>query len=51
MKDPMPEGPAEGMVIDEHTLEMMKDAYYGYRNWDLATGNPTQGKLKELDLL
>jgi len=51
MKDPMPEGPAEGMVIDEETLEKMKDAYYGYRNWDIATGNPTQNKLEELNLL
>jgi len=50
MKDPMPGGPAEGMVIDEPTLEEMKDAYYRFRNWDLTTGNPTQSKLEELGL-
>ena len=51
MKDPMPDGPAEGMVIDEQTLERMKDAYYGFRNWDVSTGNPTPSKLEELGLL
>jgi len=50
MKDPLPEGPAEGMVIDTDTLEMMKDAYYEYRGWDNATGNPTREKLSQLDL-
>ena len=50
MKDPLPAGPAEGMVIDEETLEMMKDAYYEYRNWDKATGNPSDSKLEELGL-
>jgi aldehyde:ferredoxin oxidoreductase len=38
------------MVIDEPTLEEMKDAYYRFRNWDLTTGNPTQSKLEELGL-
>jgi aldehyde:ferredoxin oxidoreductase len=51
MKDPLPEGPAKGMVIDEETLEMMKDAYYEFRGWDKATGNPGSEKLKELGLV
>jgi len=51
MKDPLPEGPAKDMVIDEKTLEMMKDAYYEFRGWDLATGNPGKEKLMDLGLL
>lgn len=50
MKEPLPEGPAEGMVLDAETLEMLKDAYYNYRGWDLATGIPSPDKLKELGL-
>ena len=50
MKDPLPDGPAEGMVIDEPTLEIMKDAYYEFRGWDKATGNPSDSKLVELGL-
>jgi aldehyde:ferredoxin oxidoreductase len=50
MTDPLPEGPAQGMCIDQGTLEMMKDAYYHFRGWDLATGIPTPEKLRELGM-
>jgi aldehyde:ferredoxin oxidoreductase len=50
MQDPIPEGPAEGMLIDLATLETLKDAYYEMRGWDAATGKPTPAKLKELNL-
>ncbi|HSR34094.1 MAG TPA: aldehyde ferredoxin oxidoreductase family protein, partial [Anaerolineae bacterium] len=50
MSEPLPEGPAKGMVIDQSTLEMMKDAYYELRGWDLATGIPTPEKLRQLGL-
>ena len=50
MAQPIPEGPAKGMVNDQKMLELMKDAYYDFRGWDLATGIPTQEKLRELDL-
>jgi aldehyde:ferredoxin oxidoreductase len=50
MEDPLPEGPAQGMVIDKDTLEMMKDAYYELRGWDKKTGIPAPGKLRELEL-
>jgi aldehyde:ferredoxin oxidoreductase len=50
MEDPLPEGPAAGMVIDKDTLEMLKDAYYEMRGWDMETGKPTPEKLTELDL-
>jgi aldehyde:ferredoxin oxidoreductase len=50
MEEPLPDGPAAGMVIERHTLEAMKDAYYGFRGWDQATGIPTPQKLRELGL-
>ncbi|MCL7454616.1 MAG: aldehyde ferredoxin oxidoreductase family protein [Anaerolineae bacterium] len=50
MSDPLPDGPAAGMVIDRETLEMMKDAYYEFRGWDKASGIPLPGKLRELGL-
>jgi len=50
MAQPLPGGPAEGMVNDREMLELMKDAYYDFRGWDPATGIPTQEKLRELDL-
>jgi aldehyde:ferredoxin oxidoreductase len=50
MKEPLPDGPAEGMVIDMDTLEMLKDAYYTLRGWNLNDGIPSPAKLKELGL-
>jgi aldehyde:ferredoxin oxidoreductase len=50
LEDPLPEGPAKGMVIDKQTLERMKDAYYEFRGWDKASGIPAPEKLRELEL-
>lgn len=50
MEDPLPDGPAEGMVNDRETMALMKDAYYERRGWDRATGIPTPEKLRELGL-
>jgi aldehyde:ferredoxin oxidoreductase len=50
MKDPLPGGAAEGMVVDKADLEKMKDAYYDFRGWDKATGKPSPEKLTELGL-
>ena len=50
MEDPLPDGPAKGMVIDKKTLEMLKDSYYEIRGWDQETGKPTLEKLKDLEL-
>lgn len=50
LEEPLPEGPAKGMVIEPDTLEMMKDAYYEFRGWDKETGKPTPEKLRELGL-
>ncbi len=45
--EPIPEGPSAGMVI---RLEEMLDEYYRSRGWDVQTGRPTPGKLRELGL-
>jgi aldehyde:ferredoxin oxidoreductase len=50
MSEPLPDGPAKGMVNDREMLDLMKDAYYDFRGWDLETGIPTKEKLSELDL-
>lgn len=50
MKEPLPDGPAEGMTVDTETLEMLKDAYYRYRGWNLENGVPSIAKLEELGL-
>jgi aldehyde:ferredoxin oxidoreductase len=50
MEDPLPAGPAQGMVIDRDTLERLKDAYYDLRGWDKKTGIPTIETLKALGL-
>jgi len=48
LEDPMPEGPAQGLVVEK--LDEMLDAYYEFRGWDKKTGKPTPEKLKELGL-
>ena len=50
MEEPLPQGPAQGMVMDRETLELMKAAYYQFRGWDKSTGVPTTEKLVELEL-
>lgn len=50
MEDPLPGGPAAGMVLDRATLEMMKDAYYARRGWEAASGLPTPARLAALGL-
>jgi aldehyde:ferredoxin oxidoreductase len=50
MEDPLPDGPAKGMLLDKDVLETLKDAYYEIRGWDKETGKPTLEKLKELEL-
>ncbi len=46
LREPMPEGPAKGMVVH---LEEMLEEYYRFRGWD-AKGRPTPEKLRELGL-
>ena len=47
LKEPLPDGPAKGQVVD---LEPMIDRYYEVRGWDKVTGIPTRDKLLELEL-
>ena len=47
MKEPYPDGPAKGSVID---VEPMIDDYYDFRGWDKITGYQSKDKLILLDL-
>ena len=49
-EEPLPEGPAKGMVLSREKLDEYLDAYYDFRGWDKATGKPTPEKLRELGL-
>ncbi len=46
LKEPLPEGPCEGMVVN---LDEMLDDYYKLCGWD-KQGKPTEAKLKKLGL-
>jgi aldehyde:ferredoxin oxidoreductase len=46
LKEPMPDGPAKGKVVE---LDRMLPEYYKLRGWD-ENGVPTQEKLEELGL-
>ena len=46
-EEPSPSGNAKGQVIH---LGPMLDEYFALRGWDLATGWPTEAKLRELGL-
>jgi aldehyde:ferredoxin oxidoreductase len=50
MTDPLPEGPAQGMRVEQEALEAMKDAYYALRGWDLTSGAPTTQTLAALGM-
>jgi len=45
LKEPMPEGPAKGQVVE---LDKMKEEYYRLRGW--VNGLPTPEKLRELEV-
>ena len=49
-KDPLPEGPAKGMVMDAEKVERMLDDYYEARGWNRKDGIPTPEKMAELGL-
>ncbi|MCD6497825.1 MAG: aldehyde ferredoxin oxidoreductase family protein [Deltaproteobacteria bacterium] len=48
--EPLPDGPSQGRHVDEREFPRMLDDYYGIMGWDLESGNPTPGKLRELGL-
>lgn len=41
----------KGLVVERDRFEKMKDEFYVLRGWDVATGLPTETKLKALDLV
>jgi aldehyde:ferredoxin oxidoreductase len=47
LKEPMPDGPAKGMVVD---LKPMLDEYYRARGWDIRTGLQKRSTLKKFGL-
>lgn len=49
MKEPLPEGPAKGHVLDHEKYNRMLDEYYAVRGWD-DQGRPTRWKLAQLGL-
>ena len=49
-EEPLPEGPAKGMVLSRESIERFLDEYYELRGWDKKTGLPTAVKLDSLGL-
>jgi aldehyde:ferredoxin oxidoreductase len=47
LKEPMPEGPVKGQVVE---LDPMIDRYYEIRGWDKKTGVPRETTLRDLGL-
>lgn len=47
LKEPAPDGPAKGHVVE---LDHMLDEYYSHRGWNKETGLPPDEKLRELGL-
>lgn len=47
---PMPEGASKGHAITRREFNQALDEYYQLRGWNSRTGQPTRGKLEELDL-
>jgi len=49
-KEPIPDGPQKGKVLDKAKFEKMKDEYYALRGWDAETSWPTSETYKRLGL-
>jgi len=49
-KEPIPDGPHKGKVLDKAKFEKMKDEYYALRGWDAETSWPTRETYKRLGL-
>ena len=43
-------GPSTGQVVDRKAFEKMLDEYYEIVGWDVATGVPTEKRLRELNI-
>jgi hypothetical protein len=49
-KEPMPDGPEKGAVLNREKIDTLLDEYYVLRGWDKITGIPTREKLSALGL-
>ncbi|HEX3031632.1 MAG TPA: aldehyde ferredoxin oxidoreductase C-terminal domain-containing protein [Bacillota bacterium] len=49
-QEPLPEGPAQGRVLDGEQVEQALDEYFAARGWDSVTTAPTPAKLRLLGL-
>ncbi len=47
---PLPDGPSEGVALNEAELNEARELYYRFAGWDPGTGNPTGTSLKRLSL-
>lgn len=50
-EEPISSGPSLGHRLDLSSYNKMLDEYYQLRNWDRATGIPTEEKLRQLGLM
>jgi len=46
----LPDGPAKGQCVDREAFGKMRTHYYELMGWDEVTGNPRDGKLRDLGL-
>ncbi len=46
----LPDGPAKGRCVDKEAFVEMRAQYYDLLGWDDTTGNPRDGKLRDLGL-
>ena len=46
----LPDGPAKGRCVDKEAFIQMRAQYYDLLGWDDVTGNPRDGKLRDLGL-
>ncbi len=46
----LPDGPAQGRSVDRTAFNKMRADYYELMGWDAITGNPRDGKLRDLGL-
>jgi aldehyde:ferredoxin oxidoreductase len=49
-KEPMPDGPNKGAVLNREKIDTLLEEYYAVRGWDKTTGIPTREKLLALGL-
>ena len=50
-QEEMPDGPGKGSKLKREEYDRLLDEYYEARGWDRKTGEPSQEKLRSLELL